>query len=60
MSTDSFLATMAQIIFRLVELQGIDAQHCIRNLGGDPVHFRDPSRACHPGSPIELFRKPPR
>jgi hypothetical protein len=42
MASDSFLATTMQIMFRLVELHGLDARQFIRDLGDDPAHFRDP------------------
>lgn len=42
MKSDSFLASIGQIVLRLVELHGIDPQQFQRIVGLDPILMRDP------------------
>lgn len=40
---ETFLATMGQVLVRLVEMHGIDAHALMREAGVDPATLRDPS-----------------
>lgn len=42
MKSDGSLATLGQILYRLVELRGIDPRSFMRQVGLDPEMFRDP------------------
>jgi AraC-like DNA-binding protein len=40
---ETFLATMGQVVVRLVEMHGIDAHALVRDAGIDPATLRDPT-----------------
>ena len=42
MKSDGALAPLGQVLFRLVDLHGIDPQGFMREVGIDPAVFRDP------------------
>jgi AraC-like DNA-binding protein len=40
---ETFLATMGQVLVRLIEMHGVDARVLVREAGVDPAGLRDPS-----------------
>src|SRR5262245_12134770 len=54
---ETFLATMGQVLVRLIEMHGIDAPALLREVGVDPATLRDPGARISSDSADQLIAR---